>query len=424
MNVYIHLACKNLSPNRFLLQKKIIPFFPILHFFNIIILQAILVSCTLEEKVEADLIVADLENESKVSVFDYFEEARVISLHVDNDNIIAQISQLEFFDQKIYVFDQTQQTLFCFDFNGNLIMKISSQGHGPGEYAFATNFTIDPYNRHILFLSPSFSQITAFNLEGEFEATMEIEEILGYNYMTSINESVLMLTSVNQYQTLFYCLNSQRIFHKDFELPHSHLHHLAPGSGNFYRFDGRVFILPVMKNVIKDVTDIEPVDHLMLSFGKYNNSPRQWSEFMSESDKLPLYENLRMHQIVGNGKMLNSHILRVSEVDRFVIVLIVCDDTVKHVIIDKYEDDIKVFRYFDHNIAINPMYTMSENMMIAFETRNYQRKRAQEFYQNLFPYYDACFYSKDILTEKCRQIIANHNPMTDNPFLVVYKFKE
>ncbi|MFW5760633.1 MAG: 6-bladed beta-propeller [Cyclobacteriaceae bacterium] len=387
-------------------------------------MQVILVSCTLEEKIEADLIVADLENESKVSVFDYFEEARVICLQVDNDNIIAQISQLEFFDQKIYVFDQTQQTLFCFDFNGNLIMKISSQGHGPGEYAFATNFTIDPYNRHILFLSPSFSQITAFNLEGEFEARMEIKEMLGYNYLAPINDSVLMLTSVNQYQTLFYCLNNQNIFKKVFELPYSHLHHLVPGSGHFYRFNERVFVLPVMENTIKDVTDVNPTDHLMFSFGKFNNSARQWNEFMTESDRLPLYENLRMHQIVGNGKILNSHILKISEVDRFVILIVVCDDTVKHLILDKHDDSLKVFRYFDKNITVNPMYAISENIMIAFETRNYQKQRAQEFYQNLFSYYDADFYSKDILSERCRQIIRNHNPMTDNPFLVVYKFKE
>ena len=406
------------------LQKMNIHFFKILLFFTIIVVQVLLGSCTTDAKIEDDLIVVNLENESQVSVFDYFEEVRVISLCADNDNVITQIGQLEFFDQKIYVFDQSQQTLFCFDLDGNLIMKISSQGRGPGEYAYATNFTIDPYNRYILFLSPSFSQITAFNLEGEFETRMEIEEIMGYNYMTLINDSVLMFTSINQYQTLFYCLNSQRIFHKDFELPHSDLHHLAPSSGHFYRFDDKVFVLPVMDNVIKDVTDIESEDHLILSFGKFNNSPRQWSEFMNESDKLPLYENLRMHQIVGNGKMLNSYILRVAEVDRFVIVLIVCDDTVKHVIIDKYEDDIKVFRHFDCGITINPLYAISDNKMIAFETRNYQRKRAKEFYQNLFPYYDADFYSKAILTEKCRQIIANHDPMTDNPFLVVYKFKE
>ncbi len=383
-----------------------------------------LVACAAETKLETDVIYADLANETKVSVHDIFEEIHIVPLFTDTQNLIAQIRQVEYFENHFYLFDQVLQTLFCFDDKGALVVKISRQGRGPGEYFYATNFAIDPFNRQILFLSPSAGQITIFNLEGEFVANKTIKEVLGYNYMTVINDSVMLLSSNSEHQALFYCRATQEIFKKEFEFPKPDLHHLSPGLGSFYQFDKRVFVLPAMEQTVKDVTKIDAVDHLKLSFGEYNNSSRQWEHFFEESERLPPHEVLRMHQIVGKDKLLNSHLLKIAEVDRFVVALVVCDDTVKHLIYDKYNKNLRVFSAFTEDIVINPMFKITENSLIAFETRNYKKERAQDFYRNLFSYYDADYLSTELLSETCKNVIENHNPMTDNPFLVVYKFKE
>lgn len=383
-----------------------------------------LVACTEETKWETDVIYADLANQTKVSVHEIFEEIHIVPLHTDAQNLIAQISQVEYFENHFYVYDQVLQTLFCFDEKGGLVVKISRQGRGPGEYFYATNFAIDPFNRQILFLSPSAAQITIFNLEGEFVSNKTIKEVLGYNYMAVINDSVLLLSSNSEYQALFYCRATQEIFKKEFEFPKPDLHHLSPGPGSFYQFDKGVFVLPALEQTVKDVTEIDAVDHLKLSFGEYNNSSRQWEHFFEESERLPPYEVLRMHHIVGKDKFLHSHILKIAEVDRFVVALVVCEDTVKHLIYDKYNKNIKVFSAFTEDIVINPMFKIADNSLIAFETRNYKKERAQDFYQNLFSYYDADYLSSELLSGKCKNVLESHDPMTDNPFLVVYKFKE
>ncbi len=396
----------------------------IIKYICIGVLFEILVACTAETKLETDAIYADLANETKVSVHDIFEEIHIVPLFTDTQNLIAQIRQVEYFENHFYVFDQVLQTLFCFDDKGALVVKISRQGRGPGEYFYATNFAIDPFNRQILFLSPSAAQITIFNLEGEFVSKKSIKEVLGYNYMAVINDSVLLLSSNSEYQALFYCRATQDIFKKEFEFPKPDLHHLSPGPGSFYQFDKRVFVLPALGQTVKDVTEIDAVDHMKLSFGEYNNSNQQWEHFFEESERLPPYEVLRMHYIVGKDKLLHSHILKIAEVDRFVVALVVCDDTVKHLIYDKYNKNLKVFSAFAEDMVINPMFKIADNAMIAFETRNYKKERAQDFYQNLFSFYDANYLSAEFLSEKCKNIIEAHNPMTDNPFLVVYKFKE
>jgi hypothetical protein len=390
----------------------------------IISLTPILASCASEKLSGENVITADLGNETEVSIFDVFEEIHVVSLFTDKNHFISQISQIEYFEQRFYVFDQTLQSLYCFNIAGEIIMKISMQGNGPGEYRYATNFTIDQFNREILFLSPSFAQITAFNMEGDFVGQNTIKEVFGYNYITALNDSVLLLTSRNEYQSLFFCRNSQEIFKKEFGLPNEALHHLAPGEGNFYRFKDRVYVIPALELTIKDITEIKPISHLHFAFGDYDNSTQQYNQFLKESEILPHGGVLRMHQIVGKGKLLNSHLLKVAEVDRFVLALVVCDNTVKHLIYDKHNDKAMIFNLFTENVAINPMFTIAENYLIAFETRNYSKQRALEFYQNLFPYFDANWYCLDNLSEKCRNIIENHDPMTDNPYLVVYKFKE
>jgi hypothetical protein len=49
-----------------------------------------------------------------------------------------------------------------------------------------------------------------------------------------------------------------------------------------------------------------------------------------------------------------------------------------------------------------------------------ERERLQDYFFGR----NQMVYLPEILQEDGRHIIENHNPMTDNPFLVVYKFRE
>ncbi len=72
-----------------------------------------------------------------------------VKLETTGDNLIGEISQLLFVDDKIIVVDVWKSKIITvYDMKGHYLYKIGSQGQGPQEYAFFTHVSLTPDKRN------------------------------------------------------------------------------------------------------------------------------------------------------------------------------------------------------------------------------------------------------------------------------------
>lgn len=106
--------------------------------------------------INTNLIEINLEEqdyENTVFYTDLFESIKIIPLETNSNCLIGQISEIEIYNDTIYILDKNiAKALFMFDKNGNFIKKIGSLGKGPGEYISPKSFTIDNITRQIKIL--------------------------------------------------------------------------------------------------------------------------------------------------------------------------------------------------------------------------------------------------------------------------------
>ena len=373
----------------------------------------------------------DLTKNHSVSVFDIFSDVKAIKLETSENNLINDISRVEYYDSRYYILDERSQQIFCFDEHGQFIFKINSQGRGKGEYHYITDFAIDKNNNQMVLLDPVFQRVHYFNLEGKFLSSHNIknEKVLGLNRVYPMPDSILLLISLTYENLLFYSLEEQKTVYADYayDVP-STLHAFAP-IDNVYFFDNQIFFLPPLSREIVDVTAMHPVPYFEWCFGKDNNTEQEINQLLREIPEMEQKQEyfIRAFQAVGKDKILKHSILKASESEKYRIAVVEYDNDFVFVFWDKKKNTTKVFRSFIEGTRL-PFRFMQSDMAIApyqpplspREIEYYEREGVIDFYQQR----NHLFYSSKVLSGECQKIIESHDPMTDNPFLVVYKFRE
>ena len=64
----------------------------------------------------------------------------IIPLETREECLISDIKKMELHNDKIFISDRTNQTIFIFDTTGKFIKNIGKKGNGPGEYAYLGDF--------------------------------------------------------------------------------------------------------------------------------------------------------------------------------------------------------------------------------------------------------------------------------------------
>jgi hypothetical protein len=373
----------------------------------------------------------DLTENQSVSVFDVFSDVKVIKLETAENNLINEIERIVFFDSRYYILDLRSQQIFCFDEDGRFVFKINSQGRGKGEYHYITDFAIDEKTNQLVVLDPVVQRVHFFDLHGRFLSSHDIksDKVLGLNRVYPLRDSLLLFISVTYENLQFYSLKEEKIIYADFtyDVP-STLHAFSP-TDNVYFFDDKVlFFIPLSREIV-DITQMVPQPYFTWCFGANNNSEQQIKQLIEEiniKQQIPEYITLP-YEVVGKGRILNHQIMRSFENDRFRIAVIEFDDNFKFVINDKKDILSMVFNSFKEGILFPFQFMQSDRSIVFFQPEIGPREIDMMESRGLLEYFlgrNFTVYSPDILHEDCRQIIRNHNPMTDNPFLVVYKFRE
>jgi len=393
----------------------------------IILAGIVLPSCNTKDQSSS----IDLSENQSVSVFDVFSDVQVIKLETTENNLITDIRKIEYYNSRYYILDERSQQIFCFDEDGRFVFKIDSQGRGRGEYHYITDFSIDRKNNQMVVLDPVVQRVHFFDLNGNYLIShgIKTEKVLGLIRVYPLEDSILLFTSFTNEILQFYSLKEEKIIYADFtyDVP-STLHAFDPMNNIFFYDDKALFFIPLSREIV-DVSQMVPKPYFTWCFGVHNNSEQQINRLLEEINiKEQIAESIMLpYEVVGKGRILNHQIMKSFENNRFRIAAIEFDDNFQFIIHDKTDNHDLVFTSFKEGILF-PFQSMHPDRSIVFyQSEIGPREIEMMETRGLLEYYlgrNWTLYSPEILQENGRYIIENHNPMTDNPFLVVYKFRE
>ncbi len=231
---------------------------------------------------------------------------------------------------------------------------------------------------------------------------------------------------------MYYSLKDSRVIEKHFTVRDRRATGPFSALGNVYQYNGRTYYLPELSQELFDVTEINPELYFTWDFGAQNNSKQQVDQLITDNKARTRNLAYVSHaEAVGEGRTLNHHIVGVYETARFRIAFLEFSDDFMHVVYDKHTGEQHVFVNFKEG-NILPYENIQQDRAIAQYTYRFRYaetdiKRMKAVFPNIPDSYymrNRRIYTPDLLSEEEREYIANYDPMVENPYLVVYKFKK
>lgn len=100
-------------------------------------------SCNKKQELETNEIVVSYKSDKQIKASSFIEDFKIVQLSTDDDNLIFQISKIQYLNENIYIHDLPGNCVFIFNDDGTLHKKLDKRGAGPGEYVQITDFFVD-----------------------------------------------------------------------------------------------------------------------------------------------------------------------------------------------------------------------------------------------------------------------------------------
>ena len=120
---------------------------------NMLLFAVLIISCT--EIKTTSKWEPNLQNEAVDSIgYSLFVDSiEYVYLETNDSCLIRSITDIVVSNNRLFVFDEPQQTIWVFDREGKYINKICKKGSGPGEYSQIYQFEYDQRNNQIALFS-------------------------------------------------------------------------------------------------------------------------------------------------------------------------------------------------------------------------------------------------------------------------------
>ena len=150
---------------------------------SLLVLVILLLSCkestrNFSRKTEGVSLLTNIEKAIEVNIdlnndclpFDsLMTKVSYVKLETTGDNLIGEISQLLFVDDKIIVVDVWKSKIITvYDMKGHYLYKIGSQGQGPQEYAFFTHVSLTPDKKMLVITDMGSTSLKYYSIDGQF----------------------------------------------------------------------------------------------------------------------------------------------------------------------------------------------------------------------------------------------------------------
>ncbi|WP_106831232.1 6-bladed beta-propeller [Parabacteroides pacaensis] len=115
--------------------------------------------------------VIDVTKAIPLSIREFIENLvdSVYFLQLSSKELIGEVWKLHFFEDKIYILDRfVAKKVFIFNFKGELLRVIDSQGGGPEEYLLLGEIAIEESKKELLVSDGGSTKYLHYSLDGEF----------------------------------------------------------------------------------------------------------------------------------------------------------------------------------------------------------------------------------------------------------------
>lgn len=212
-------------------------------------------------------IVISYEPDNEIKASSFIEDYKIVQLSASNDNLIYQISKVQYSNKKIYILDSPGNCIFIFNDDGTFDKKLNKRGSGPGEYIQITDFYIDDNN--LLVLDFTQQTILQYTKDLKFIKKMNLKSHASkfiYHNKTywSYNEPIQKMPD---YQFSSFTKKGKSI--KNF-LPRSSIKHQYIWSGvNVFALNGlKKYLSPQYNDTIYNITDDNIKPEFVINFNE------------------------------------------------------------------------------------------------------------------------------------------------------------
>lgn len=177
-----------------------------------------------------------------------------------------------------------------------------------------------------------------------------------------------------------------------------------------YRYNNNIYYCTECGNKVLNLSSENQETVYNWDFGKYNNTDEDFEKLFNYYEEMNNKQQFRQAgENVWNGFILKSILLNPFETSRFRVATVRLNKVFYSVFIDKYKKTTKVFASTKENI--NLLGDCAENEKYIL-------------YRNIFSKGNSNICSSKMLSPENMQVLRNHNPEIDNPYLVICTFKK
>ena len=372
------------------------------------------ISCS---NAEVNNLHIDLDNPDEVSIWDFADSVKVIQLETTAESAISLYTDQIYHDSLIYIADVRQKKVVCFDTSGKFIRQIGAYGRGVEEHLYFEDVCLDEYNKELIVQEP-WGRMVCYNLDGSFKRKIVLpDEIRAYNDLEVINrDTICFLSAGGDYKLVFYSREKDSLIAK-----------LYPGAApylmsfysNRYRYEDSLYFYHPFSNDVENITKLKE-NNISYSwdFGKYNHKQSDLVElqkYLMENKNELSRSRYKMIDLINSDRGVRYYVHRIRETDRYRFAQLLYKNDQHTIVIDKYTGDVKLFLETQEGVKVSG-YELKGNMLIM------QSGRGLSYIESPNDKYNVV--SLSYLAGKNKEIVEQHNPEEDNPYLVIYYLKK
>ncbi|MDR2406701.1 MAG: 6-bladed beta-propeller [Bacteroidales bacterium] len=364
-------------------------------------------------------IVKSLEFEDP----DYFDKVEFIKLETTNESILGEITQMEIFENHIYILDSKGISLKKFDLTGKYLQDIGRIGLGPGEYIAITVFYINPVLKTINIFDPMKESILQYDFLGKHVKTIKLDvsdftfvsrlsmlnnndEIFCFSYanwesnceFSILNEKNYKGKCIYQYPVKTDKQMSFQITNHTYTVRNGEVHYVLMFSDTIYSYS---------KNEISKL--------LVVESGKPAIEPKQLSQIASENDN-----HFLLTIINASRKGYSTGLKNIFESD-----LYICCDFYAHtdytpIAAILWNKTTNMGVYLSEYLTVSPCFSFISYCFDNTFVRIWEGQHITTFKENI----NNGLYEKEHYPAKVWEVLDNYNEDDDNPILIFYTMKK
>lgn len=252
-------------------------------------------------------LIIDIDKIEKPGNFrELIEEIDFVPLETTDESILEEIDKVVSHKGRFYILDERGKSLKIFTHDGEYVRSVGRVGHGPGEFTFLMDFSLDTARRTLMLLSNDKQAVLEFDLDGNYIKTFKNNlygnqfERIGDNWYYFLNQNINQLSG---HHNLIVMDSTGMV--KDRLFPFPETFRVSLGFSGFISGNQEGILYNALSDTIFQLTgDGQVYPKYILDFGDYTFPPsiRKSSD---ESGKVRLKYALLENHVIESANFLS-----------------------------------------------------------------------------------------------------------------------